>query len=53
MPIKSGGDLSFLKADCTKEMSPEIYVAVKEWGTSNSLLAPSLSTGLSLSLSLK
>ena len=43
----------FLKADCTtKELSPEIYVSVKEGGTSNSLLAPSLSAGLSLSLSL-
>ena len=42
----------FLKADCTKEMSPEIYVSIKEGGTSNSLLAPSLSAGLSLSLSL-
>ena len=40
-----------LKADCTKELSPEIYVSVKEGGTSNSLLAPSLSAGLSLSLS--
>ena len=39
----------FLKADCTKELSPEIYVSVKEGGTSNSLLAPSLSAGLSLS----
>ena len=43
----------FLKADCTKELSPEIYVSVKEGGTSNSLLAPSLSAGLSLSLSNK
>ena len=44
----------FLKADCTKELSPEIYVSVKEGGTSNSLLAewPSLSAGLSHSLSL-
>ena len=42
----------FLKADCTKELSPEIYVSVKEGGTSNSLFAPSLSAGLSLSLSL-
>ena len=33
----------FLKADCTKEVSPEIYVSIKEGGTSNSLLAPSLS----------
>ena len=41
----------FFKADCTKELSPEIYVSVKEGGTSNSLLAPSLSAGLSLSLS--
>ena len=41
-----------LKADCTKELSPEIYVSVKEGGTSNSLRAPSLSAGLSLSLSL-
>ena len=41
----------FLKADCTKELSPEIYVSVKEGGTPNSLLAPSLSAGL-LSLSL-
>ena len=38
----------FLKADCTKELSPEIYVSVKEGGTTNSLLAPSLSAGLSL-----
>ena len=43
----------FLKADCTKELSPEIYVSVKEGGTSNSLLASSLSSGLSLSLSSK
>ena len=46
-----------LKAGCTKELSPEIYVSVKEGGTSNSLrwsLSPlvSLSAGLSLSLSL-
>ena len=40
----------FLKADCTKELYPEIYVLVKEGGISNSLLAPSLSSGLSLSL---
>ena len=38
----------FLKADCTKELSPEIYVSVKEGGTTNSLLALSLSAGLSL-----
>ena len=43
----------FLKADCTKELSPEIYVSVKEGGTPNSLLATSLSAGLSLSLSLR
>ena len=42
----------FLKAYCTKELSPENYVLVKEGGTSNYLLAPSLSAGLSLSLSL-
>ena len=40
----------FLKADCTKEIFPEIYASVKEGGTSKSLLAPSLSAGLSLSL---
>ena len=39
------------KAYCTKELSHEIYVSVKEGDTSNSLLAPTLSTGLSLSLS--
>ena len=39
----------FLKADCTKELSPEIYVSVKEGSTPTSLLAPSLSAGLSLS----
>ena len=33
-------------------MSPEIYVSIKEGGTSNSLLAPSLSAGLSLRWSL-
>ena len=42
----------FLQAGCTKELSPEIYVSVKEGGTSDSLLAPSLSADLSLSLSL-
>ena len=36
-------------ADCTKELFPEIYESVKEGGTSNSLLAPSLSLSLSLS----
>ena len=41
-----------LKEDCTKELSPEIYVSVKEGGTSNPLLAPSLSAGLTISLSL-
>ena len=41
-----------LKAYCTKELPPEIYVSVKEGGKSNSLLAPSLSAGVSLSLSL-
>ena len=40
------------KGDCTKELSPEIYVSVKKEGTSNSLLAPSIFAGLSLSLSL-
>ena len=39
----------FLKADCAKELSPKICVLVKEGGTSNSLLAPSHSAGLSLS----
>ena len=42
----------FLKADFTKELSPEIYVSVKEGGTSNYLLASSLSAGLSLPPSL-
>ena len=44
--------LIFLKADCTKELSPEIYVSVKEGGTSNSLIVPSLSVCLSVSVSL-
>ena len=42
----------FLKADCAKELSPEIYVSVKEGGTSNSLLYL-LSLLVSLSLPLK
>ena len=40
----------FLRTYCTKELSPENYVLVKEGGTSNYILAPSLSAGLSLSL---
>ena len=51
MPKQKWRRAVFLKADCTKELSPEIYVSVKEGGTSSSL-APSLSAGLSLSLSL-
>ena len=49
MPKQKSRKAVFLKADCTKELSPEIYVSIKEGGTSNSLLAPSLSAGLSLS----
>ena len=52
MPKQKWRRAVFLKADCTKELFPEIYVSVKEGGTSNSLLAPSLSAGLSLSFSL-
>ena len=49
MPKQKWRRAVFLKADCTKELSPEMYVSVKEWGTSSSLLAPSLSLSLSLS----
>ena len=37
------------KSRLYQKLSPEIYVSFKEGGTSNSLLAPSLSAGLSLS----
>ena len=50
MPKQKSRWAVFLKADCTKELSPEIYVSVKEGGTSHSLLAPSLFAGLSLFL---
>ena len=52
MPKQKWSWAVVLKADWTKELSPEIYVSVKEGGTSNFLLAPSLSAGLSI-LSLK
>ena len=52
MPKQKWRGAVFLKADCTKKLSPEIYVSVTEGGTSNSLQAPSLSAGDSLSLSL-
>ena len=46
----------FLKANCTKELSPEIYVLVKEGGAHQTLsflhlLSPLVSLSLSLSLS--
>ena len=60
MPKQKWRWAAFLKADCTKELSPEIYVSVEEGAhqtLSLHLLSPlvslSLSRSLSLSLSLK
>ena len=47
---KSGGELSFLKADCIKELSPEIYVSVKERRAHQALSLHLLPPLVSLSL---